>query len=71
MHRKWISPEPSQTAKSHISSSEDYECEIQSDSRAVLKTIFEQLDKPSPDKRPKESRIIQKSISLGQRLGRF
>ncbi|MEE1562329.1 MAG: hypothetical protein V1253_03845, partial [Alphaproteobacteria bacterium] len=42
----------------------------QFDPTPVLKTIFEQIDKPSPDRRTMYERIGEKSISLGRRLGR-
>ena len=64
MPNKWISATPTQTAHQVITTNEQY------DPTQVLKTIFEQLDKVSPDHRNMDERIAEKSISLGRRLGR-
>jgi len=62
MHNKWISSTPTQTAHQIITTNEQF------DPTPVLKTIFEQLEKPFPDRRSLDDRILEKSASIARRL---
>ena len=62
MHRKWTTARPRHTTPQLVITNEQFE------DRPVLKTIFEQLGKPTPDRRSAEDRIAEKSKSLAERL---
>ena len=62
MHRKWTTARPQQTTPQLVITNEQFE------DRPVLKTIFKQLEKTSPDRRSAKDRIAEKSKSLAERL---
>ena len=62
MHRKWTTARPRQITPQLVITNEQFEF------KPVLKTIFEQLEKPSPDRRSAEDRIAEKAKSLAERL---
>jgi len=57
-----MAPTPQTTFHHDISTNEHF------DPKPVLKTLYEQLGKTSPDGRSLVERIMEKSISLGGRL---
>jgi len=62
MHNKWISSTPTQTAPTLVVANQQF------DPTPVIKTIFEQLEKPFPDRRSLDDRILEKSASIARRL---
>ena len=63
-------PEPKQKTQRIALSSKNAQRNTFLGHKPNLKTIFEQIDKPSLDHRWLDDRIMVKSISLGRRLHR-
>ena len=62
MHKKWTTPTPITRQEHPLTTNEQF------DPVPVLKTIYEQLNKSSPDRRSLDDRILEKSASLARRL---
>jgi len=62
MHKKWTTPTPITRQEHPLTTNEQF------NPTPVLKTIFEQLDKTSPDRRSLDERMLEKATSLVQRL---